>query len=94
MGVIKILSIFLILLSPSRLVAGEIILQSTTSTKNSGFYDYILPFVKKSIDVDVKGVAVGTGQAIENSKDTLKSRPIHFSELSMHRQCTIVRWKF
>ena len=68
MVMIKTLYIFIILLSASRLVAGEIILQSTTSTKNSGFYDYILPLVKKSIDVDVKVVAVGTGQAIENSK--------------------------
>ena len=68
MVMIKALYIFIILLSASRLVAGEIILQSTTSTKNSGFYDYILPLVKKSIDVDVKVVAVGTGQAIENSK--------------------------
>ena len=68
MVMIRALYIFIILLSASRLVAGEIILQSTTSTKNSGSYDYILPLVKKSIDVDVKVVAVGTGQAIENSK--------------------------
>ncbi len=68
MIMIKALYIFIILLSASRVVAGEIVLQSTTSTKNSGFYDYILPLVKKSIDVDVKVVAVGTGQAIENSK--------------------------
>ena len=69
MVMIKALYIFIILLSASRLVAGEIILQSTTSTKNSGFYDYILPLVKKSIDVDVKVVAVGTGQAIKNAQN-------------------------
>lgn len=46
----------------------SIILQSTTSTANSGLYDYILPlFVKKS-GIKVHVVAVGTGQAIKNAQ--------------------------
>lgn len=53
------------------LQAGEkfIIIQSTTSTQNSGLFDYILPkfFAKSGIEVRV--VAVGTGQAIKNAQN-------------------------
>lgn len=45
----------------------SIILQSTTSLKNSGFYDYILPIIYKDLNVKVNVVAVGTGAAIRNS---------------------------
>ena len=55
MVMIKALFTSIILLSASRLVAGEIILQSTTSTKNSGFYDYILPLVKFKICIFEEG---------------------------------------
>ena len=46
-----------------------ILLQSTTSTKNSGLYDYILPKFKNLTGVDVRVVAVGTGQAIKNAQN-------------------------
>ena len=46
-----------------------IILQSTTSTQNSGLYDYILPKFTKKHDIDVRVVAVGTGQAIKNAQN-------------------------
>ena len=45
----------------------SIIIQSTTSLKNSGFYDYILPFIFDDIGVKANIVAVGTGAAIRNS---------------------------
>ena len=45
----------------------KIIVQSTTSTKNSGLYDYILPLIKKDTGVTVHVVAVGTGAAIKNA---------------------------
>ncbi len=45
----------------------SIILQSTTSTANSGLYDYILPKFKEDSGVTVNVVAVGTGQAIKNA---------------------------
>ena len=45
----------------------SIILQSTTSLKNSGFYDYILPYIYKDLGIKVNVVAVGTGAAIRNS---------------------------
>jgi tungstate transport system substrate-binding protein len=44
-------------------------LQSTTSTKNSGFYDYILPLFKAETGITVHVVAVGTGQAIKNAQN-------------------------
>lgn len=47
----------------------SIILQSTTSTANSGLYDYILPKFKEDSGVTVNVVAVGTGQAIKNAKN-------------------------
>lgn len=44
-----------------------IIVQSTTSTANSGLYDYILPMFKDKTGITVNVVAVGTGQAIKNA---------------------------
>jgi len=45
-----------------------IIVQSTTSTQNSGLYDYLLPKYTQSSGVDVRVVAVGTGQALRNAE--------------------------
>jgi len=44
-----------------------IILQSTTSTQNSGLLDAILPEFTKTTGIAVRVVAVGTGQAIKNA---------------------------
>lgn len=50
--------------------AGEsIIVQSTTSTRDSGLYDFILPKFNEANSIDVRVVAVGTGQAIRNARD-------------------------
>ncbi|WP_097109045.1 substrate-binding domain-containing protein [Hoeflea halophila] len=49
--------------------APSILVQSTTSTQNSGFYDYILPIYKSETGVTVNVVAVGTGQAIKNAQN-------------------------
>ncbi|MGY3357133.1 tungstate transport system substrate-binding protein [Bradyrhizobium sp. GM0.4] len=38
---------------------------STTSTEQSGLFGYLLPLFSKARDVDVKVVAVGTGQALD-----------------------------
>jgi len=54
-------------LSTMAVAAPRILVQSTTSTQNSGFYDYILPIFKKETGLDVAVVAVGTGQAIKNA---------------------------
>lgn len=46
-----------------------IVVQSTTSTQNSGLLDYLLPQYKAKTGVDVRVVAVGTGQAIKNARN-------------------------
>ena len=44
-----------------------IVVQSTTSTQNSGLFDAILPTFTHTHDIEVRVVAVGTGQAIRNA---------------------------
>lgn len=46
-----------------------IIVQSTTSTANSGLYDYLLPIFTEKTGITVNVVAVGTGQAIKNAEN-------------------------
>ena len=43
----------------------SIVLASTTSTEQSGLFTVLLPEFKKTFNIDVKVVAVGTGQAID-----------------------------
>lgn len=54
---------------PGTAQADAIIVQSTTSTQNSGLYDYMLPIYEKKTGNKVNVVAVGTGQAIKNAKN-------------------------
>ncbi len=49
-------------------IAESILVQSTTSTKNSGLYEYMLPIVEADTGITVNVVAVGTGQAIKNAE--------------------------
>lgn len=44
-----------------------IIVQSTTSTQNSGLLDAILPQFTEQTGIEVRVVAVGTGQALKNA---------------------------
>jgi len=46
-----------------------IIIQSTTSTQNSGLFEHILPNFTKKTGIDVRVVAVGTGQALKNAEN-------------------------
>ena len=46
-----------------------IILQSTTSTQNSGLFDAILPRFRAKTGIEVRVVAVGTGQALRNARN-------------------------
>jgi tungstate transport system substrate-binding protein len=46
-----------------------IIVQSTTSTQNSGLFDHILPKFREKTSIDVRVVAVGTGQALKNGRN-------------------------
>lgn len=47
----------------------HIIVQSTTSTENSGLFEEILPTFTNETGVEVRVVAVGTGQAIKNARN-------------------------
>ena len=46
-----------------------IVVQSTTSTQNSGLFDAILPVFRAQTGIEVRVVAVGTGQAIRNAQN-------------------------
>jgi tungstate transport system substrate-binding protein len=46
-----------------------ITVQSTTSTENSGLFGYLLPLFTAKTGVEVRVVAVGTGQAIKNAQN-------------------------
>ena len=48
---------------------GHIVVQSTTSTEASGLFDHLLPKFETMTGIDVRVVAVGTGQAIENARN-------------------------
>ena len=49
--------------------ANDIIIQSTTSTRDSGLYEYLLPKYPEYNKLSISVVAVGTGQAITNAKN-------------------------
>jgi tungstate transport system substrate-binding protein len=46
-----------------------IVVQSTTSTQNSGLFDVLLPEFTRKTGIEVRVVAVGTGQAIKNAEN-------------------------
>jgi tungstate transport system substrate-binding protein len=46
----------------------SIVVASTTSTQDSGLFEYLLPLFKKKTGVDVKVVAQGTGQALDTGR--------------------------
>lgn len=56
----------LILCAPA--LAERIVCASTTSTQNSGLFDYILPIFQKKTGIEVHVIAVGTGAALEMAK--------------------------
>ncbi len=65
----KYIIFFLLLSLYNSLYSKEfIILQSTTSTRDSGFYEHLLPKFEEKYGFDVRVIAVGTGQAIANAK--------------------------
>lgn len=55
----------LFLLSGCSAPKPALVLATTTSTADSGLLDYILPSFERTNSVDVKVIAVGTGQAIK-----------------------------
>lgn len=56
-----------VLMNSSQVYAQEksIVVSSTTSTEQSGLFNFILPIFKMKTGIDAKVVAVGTGQALD-----------------------------
>ena len=56
--------------TPAPVHAAEfIVVQSTTSTRNSGLLDHLLPEFTAGSGIEVRVIAVGTGQAIRNARN-------------------------
>ncbi|MEY3446815.1 MAG: hypothetical protein RIR45_1570 [Pseudomonadota bacterium] len=55
----------IILIASPALQAQTIVMASTTSTEQSGLFAHLLPEFKKASGLDVKVVALGTGQALD-----------------------------
>ena len=64
---IAIVSIAFMAASPA-VMAQSITMASTTSTEQSGLFGYLLPEFKKASGLDVKVVALGTGQALDTAR--------------------------
>ncbi len=45
-----------------------VVMASTTSTEQSGFFGHLLPAFKRATGIDVRVVAVGTGQALDMAR--------------------------
>jgi tungstate transport system substrate-binding protein len=56
------------LLGSAAVFAQSIVVASTTSTEQSGLFSHLLPEFKKTSGIDVKVVALGTGQAIDMAR--------------------------
>lgn len=54
---------------PAFSASKTIVVQSTTSTQNSGLFEFILPRFKAQTGITVHVVAVGTGQALKNGRN-------------------------
>ena len=46
----------------------SIVVASTTSTQDSGLFDYLLPIVKQKTGIRREGIAQGTGQALDTAR--------------------------
>lgn len=63
------LAVLLVFMSITSVMAEERIkCSSTTSTQNSGFFDYLLPIFEAKSGIKVDVIAAGTGAAIEQGK--------------------------
>src|SRR4029077_19661747 len=64
---VRLCAAFLLVLTASTTVAQQpfINVASTTSTEESGLFGYLLPAFTKETGIEVRVVAVGTGQALK-----------------------------
>ena len=54
-----------LMIQPVNAQEKSIVVSSTTSTEQSGLFGFILPIFQMKTGIDVKVVAVGTGQALD-----------------------------
>ncbi|NLC28372.1 MAG: tungsten ABC transporter substrate-binding protein, partial [Campylobacteraceae bacterium] len=62
---LKATLVSVLVLSASLVSAAELRMATTTSTDNTGLLDELAPIYKKDTGVDLKWVAVGTGNALK-----------------------------
>jgi tungstate transport system substrate-binding protein len=55
-------------ISPASAQDKSIVVSSTTSTQDSGLFEYLLPIFKQNTGITVKVVAQGTGQALDTGR--------------------------
>jgi tungstate transport system substrate-binding protein len=67
MGMMRLLAglLFALLALPAAAQERSIVMASTTSTEQSGLFAHLLPAFKQARNIDVKVVALGTGQALD-----------------------------
>jgi len=58
----------LIHFAPATAEDRSIVVASTTSTQDSGLFDYLLPIFKARTGIEVKVIAQGTGQALDTAR--------------------------
>ena len=61
----RTITAYLLISTSMTCFAQNLVMASTTSTEQSGLFQHLLPEFKKSTGVDVKVVALGTGQALD-----------------------------
>jgi tungstate transport system substrate-binding protein len=62
---VRAITAYLLISTSMTCFAQNLVMASTTSTEQSGLFQHLLPEFKKSTGVDVKVVALGTGQALD-----------------------------
>jgi tungstate transport system substrate-binding protein len=58
----------LIVTPPAYTQDKSIVVASTTSTQDSGLFEYLLPIFKQKTGITVKVLAQGTGQALDTAR--------------------------
>ena len=67
-SLMAILACALFSASPSQAAENYITVSSTTSTEQSGLFGYLLPLFEKASGIQVRVVALGTGQALDMAR--------------------------
>ena len=61
-------ALYLVALAPAGAQERSIVMASTTSTEQSGLFRHLLPIFKAATGIDVRVVALGTGQALDTAR--------------------------